>query len=171
MLRMPGAALRDGARLTLPCGATVDPRSSFQIVLDNGTDVSAYAENNAFGFMPAFGFSGTSPRSYVLHPKPLAADRLRDNPCAPAMARDAHLTRCSGFGSPSSFFAASRHQLAHYVTGPDGVPRQDFVVADLHAAVDSLFFLPPPDAPGGSITLMLNDHGTTYRAFIDVPRG
>jgi hypothetical protein len=44
-------------------------------------------------------------------------------------------------------------------------------LADIDGRVESIFFLPPPDAAGGTVTLILSDKEGTYRAYIDTPKG
>jgi hypothetical protein len=48
--------------------------------------------------------------------------------------------------------------------------KEDFVVAEVAVKVDGLSFLPSPDTSWGGITLILEDRGAVYRAFVDVPR-
>jgi len=46
-----------------------------------------------------------------------------------------------------------------------------FIVAAVQGRVESIFFLPPPDAPGGTITLIIRRRGETFRAYLDTPKG
>lgn len=171
----PGARMRDAAKLTLPCGFRLDPRSGWQLVLTNGREVRAYRENNAFGFAPAFGFGETVARSYVLRGQAIAESEVADEQCmAWLKAVRSDIQRCSGFGSNAAFFgtsAANRDtRLAHYrVQG--STLEADFPVATIAGHVDSLFFLALPDAAGGTITVVVSDGQGTYRAFLDTPKG
>jgi hypothetical protein len=167
--------IRDVARLTLPCGFRLDRRSGWNLVLTDGKELRAYLENNPFGFMPAFGFSGPAERSFTLRSQKLNAATLRDLNCTDGLARfAARLQLCTNFGSTTALFGVARQpgkaELVHYVV-QGGELKRDFKVADIDAKVEIIFFMPPPDAPGGTITLILRNRGALYRAFVDVSRG
>jgi hypothetical protein len=170
-----GAQIRDVAKLDLPCGFYLDPRSGWNLVLTNGTEVRRYAENNAFGFAPAFGFGEKTTKPYTLNYRAVAGGELHPDGCADTLKSiKADLQLCSSFGSSTSFFGTTsdgqRTRLTHYVVRGSHL-EEDFQVAEISAHVESIFFLPPPDAPGGTITLILTDHQGMYRAFLDTPSG
>jgi hypothetical protein len=168
-----GIRIRDAVKLDLPCGFRLDPRSGWNLMLTNGTESRRYVENNAFGFAPAFGFGEKTTKSYTLNYRAVAAGELRPDGCIEMVkSLKADLQSCSSFGSSTSFFGTTSDgrttRLAHYVVqGPQ--LREDFPVAEISAHVESIFFLPPPDAPGGTITLILADREGLYRVFLDTP--
>lgn len=65
-----GTRLREAARLTLPCGFTLDTRWVPHVILTDGTETRQYAENNPFGFAVPFGFSKRVTRPYTLRHLP-----------------------------------------------------------------------------------------------------
>jgi len=172
---LDGARVREASRLVLPCGFTLWNRFSASLVLQGQGEYRRYRENNPFGFMPAFGFGRSPAASYELHYETVAANDLHQDECGETVRSHAlHLQICSSFGNASRMFGTSSDGdatlLAHYVVSGSEL-NEDFRVAEIAWKVDSLFFIPPPDAPGGSITLVLEDHGNLYRVFLDVPRG
>ncbi|MFL6725493.1 MAG: hypothetical protein ACJ8FS_03130 [Sphingomicrobium sp.] len=171
----PGARVREIAKLTMPCGFHLDPRYGWNLVLTNGTEVRRYTENNAFGFAPAFGFSDQATKSYTLNYRLAADGELHADSCGERLKGvKGGPQLCSSFGSQSSFFGTMPNKrstrLAHFVWH-GSVVEEDFPVADLGGRVESIFFLPPPDAPGGTITLILSGRRGTYRAYLDTPKG
>lgn len=172
----PGARMRAAARLVLPCGFIFKTLAFGNIVVQGTGGHRRYAENNAFGFDPPFGFSDQGPKSYDMarYDEP-AADVLASSDC-PAQARKppAALMLCASFGSKTAFFgvgrSGDRHRIAHYALGSAGL-KEDFEVASTALPIESIYFLPPPDAPGGTITLVLRDKDSLYRVRIDTPRG
>ena len=170
-----GLRIREIAKLSLPCGYHLDPRYGWNLILANGTEIRRYMENTGFGFAPAFGFGDQAGKPYTLNYRLVAAGELHPDGCVERLAtRKTGLLLCTGFGSDTSFFGAARDtagtRLSHYVLR-DGALQEDFAVADIGGTVESIFFLPPPDAPGGTITLILTDPHGTYRAFLDTPKG
>lgn len=170
-----GARLREAARLDLPCGFRVDPHTGWNVVLTNGSEFRRYAENNPFGFAPAYGFGQAAAKPYTLSPSPVPPDKLSSDDCVARLkGMETDLQLCSSFASRTALFATSREgpttRLAHYVWRGDK-PERDFDVADIAGHVESIFFLPPPDALGGTITILLSDDGGLYRVFLDTPRG
>jgi hypothetical protein len=170
-----GARLRDVAKLDLPCGFHIDPRFGWNLVLTNGAEIRRYAENNPFGFAPAFGFGEKAIRPYTLQYKVVAAADLHPDDCLDRLKSvKADLQLCSSFGSRTSLFGTASGgpttRLAHYVLRGSRF-EEDFPVAEIAGHVESIFFLPPPDAAGGTITIILSDSQGTYRAYLDVPRG
>jgi hypothetical protein len=171
----PGARVREVAKLILPCGFRLEARYGWNLVLTNGTEVRRYLENNAFGFAPAFGFGEQAARSYTLNYRPVADGELHLDDCSDRLK---HIERapqlCSSFGSETSFFGAKTDRrgtrIAHFVLHGSAI-QEDFPLANVDGRVESIFFLPPPDAPGGTITLILTDKRGTYRAFLDTPKG
>ncbi len=169
-----GAQVRDVAKLVLPCGFHLDPRFGWNLILTNGKEFRRYRENNAFGFMPAFGFGEQNTRSYQLRYETIQESSVHVDSCSDQIKdASARLQLCSSFGSATSFFATSPNgsetELAHYVV-QDSRVKEDFKVAEIDGSVESIFFLPPPDAPGGTITLIFRDEKAIYRLFVDVPR-
>jgi len=169
-----GVQVRDPAKLVLPCGFHIDGRYGWNLILNNGAEVRRYVENNPFGFAPAFGFAHEVAKSYALQYHPVAKGELYPDDCtAKLKAIQADLKLCSGFGGTSLFATkvdGRRTRLAHYVSQGAAL-QEDFAVAQIDGEVDSIFFLPPPDAPGGTITLILHDRQGTYRVFLDTAKG
>lgn len=172
----PGARMRAAARLLLPCGFAFQTLAFGNVVVRGTGGYRSYVENNPFGFDPAFGFSGLETKSYDMarYDEP-PADALKPSDCPPnARQLPAALTMCASFGSETAFFGVGRtgdrHRIAHYVLGSAGL-KEDFEVASTTLRVESVYFLPPPDAPGGTITLVLRDKDSLYRVRIDTPRG
>jgi hypothetical protein len=167
----PGARIRDVAKLGLPCSFRLDARSGWNLVLTNGKEARGYVENNAFGFAPAFGFGEQNEKSYTLNYRPIADGAPRSDDCRSVKGAP---QLCSSFGSQTAFFGASPGQggtrIAHYVVHGSEMA-EDFPVAEVQGHVESIFFLPPPDAPGGTITIVMTDREGTYRAFLDTPKG
>src|SRR5437764_1165761 len=60
--------------------------------------------------------------------------------------------------------------LAH-VAWHGSVVEEEYPVADLGGRVESIIILPPPDAAGGTIALILSGRRGTYRAYLDTPKG
>jgi hypothetical protein len=171
----PGARLRDIAKLILPCGFHLDARYGWNLILTNGAQTRRYLENNPFGFAPAFGFDEKTTRSYTLNYRPVADGELHAETCGDKLKGLKGAPQlCSSFGSQTSFFGGTAEKrgmrVAHFTT-KDSTIREDFPVADVKGRVESIFFLPPPDAPGGTITLILSDREGTYRAYLDTPKG
>lgn len=172
----PGARMRAAARLVFPCGFIFKKLAFGNVVVQGAGGYRRYAENNPFGFDPPFGFSDERPKSYdMAHYDEPSADILEAPDC-PAQARQqpAALMLCAGFGSDTAFFgvgrAGGRHRIAHYALGSAGL-KEDFEVASTTLPIEAIYFLPPPDAPGGTITLVLRDNDSLYRVRIDTPRG
>jgi hypothetical protein len=170
-----GARVREASQLVLPCGFSLWNRFSASLVLHGQQEYRRYRENNPFGFMPAFGFSRPQATSYELRYETVTANDLHQDECGETVrSHGLHLQMCSSFGSVTQIFGTSGDGdstlLAHYVVSGTEL-KEDFRVAEIAWKVDSLFFMPPPDAPGGSITLVLEDDGNLYRVFLDVPRG
>jgi hypothetical protein len=170
----PGARVREAAKLTLPCGFHLDARYG-SLVLTNGIEVRRYIENNAFGFAPPFGFSQQATKSYTLNYRLAAVGELRSDGCGERLrgikgARQS----CSSFGSETSFFGTrpyrGRNRVAHFVSRGTAIT-EDFPLADVDGRVESIFFLPVPDAPGGTITLIQSDAQGMFRTYIDTPKG
>jgi hypothetical protein len=171
----PGARVREAAKLTLPCGFHLDVRYGWNLVLTNGTEVRRYVENNVFGFAPAFGFSEQPPKSYTLNYRLAADGELHADSCGDRLKGiEGAPQLCSSFGSETSFFGTKTHErgtrLSHFVWHGAAI-EEDFPLADIDGRVESIFFLPPPDAAGGTVTLILSDKEGTYRAYIDTPKG
>ena len=179
--------MRETSKLTLPCGFHIDARYGANLVLTNGTEIRRYLENNVFGFAPAFGFSDAPTKSYTLNYHLAANGELHVQSCTDKLKhiKDAPQL-CSGFGSATAFFGTKTQKrstlLAHFIVpAPKGTRvthfvfeppiMEDFPVAIIDARVESIFFLPPPDAPGGTITLILSDKQGTFRTYLDTPRG
>lgn len=174
-LLVPGARLREVAKLALPCGFRLDPRNGWNLVLTNGAETRQYLENNPFGFAPAFGFSQQATKSYTLNYHSVAEAALRSDECKDRLKGIKSAPQlCSSFGNETSFFGARPDgrgtRIAHYVLHGSDI-EEDFPVAEVQGHVESIFFLPPPDAPGGTITLVVSDREGTYRAFLDTPKG
>jgi hypothetical protein len=174
-LLQAGARVRDVAKLNLPCGFRLEARSGWNLVLTNGREIRRYKENNAFGFAPAFGFDEQNTKSYTLNYEAVSNAELRVDACSEELKSiEPAVQLCSSFGSRTAFFGASSGRrgnlIAHYVVG-GSLPKEDFAVAEIHGKLESIFFLPPPDAPGGTITLIMTDQQGTYRAFVDTTKG
>jgi hypothetical protein len=170
-----GSQLREVAKLDLPCGFHLDPRSGWNLVVTDGTEVRRYVENNAFGFAPAFGFSEKATRPYTLNYRPVGAGELHLDGCIDTLKRiKADLQSCSSFGSSTSFFGTTSDgrttRLSHYVVR-DSHLEEDFQVAEISGHIEGISFLASPDSPGGTITLILADDQGMYRAFLDTPAG
>jgi hypothetical protein len=169
------ARIRDVSRLVLPCGFHLDPRNGWNLILTNGKEFRRYRENNAFGFMPAYGFGDAKAQSDQLGYELIQESDIRRDSCGEVIKKaPVRLQLCSSFGSATSFFGTvsegTKTDLSHYAI-EGSLVKQDFKVAEIDGRVGSIFFLPPPDAPGGTITLILRDKKSVYRAFVDVPRG
>lgn len=172
---LKGAQLRSVEKMTLPCNFAVDQRSGMRLIVTDGQEWRSYRENNAFGFAPAFGFSEGRKPPYTLSYEAIPVGDLRTDGCKNvAKGHQPAIEQCASFGSSTTFFGAYRNGaktvIAHFTTG-GGAVTEDFTVAEVSGAIRSLFFLPPPDAPGGTITLIFEDGGGLYRAYLDVPRG
>ncbi len=178
----PGAQVREPAKLILPCGFHIDPRFGWNLVLTNGTQYRRYFENNPVGFAPAFGFSPPTTKSYTLNYRSVrdgelhadsCGDRLKGLVGAPQLCSD-------GFGTyPDQritliahfdLYEPPRTRVTHWVLR-EPLITPGFVVAVVEGRVESIFFLPPPDAAGGTITLIIRHRGETFRAYLDTPRG
>ena len=170
-----GIQVRDIAMLTLPCGFKIDDRSGWSLLITNGSEVRRYIENNSFGFAPAFGFSDPVEKSYMMKYEKLASEKVQTDSCFNTIASiSSGLRLCSSFGNANSFFGIERSahtsHLGHYVVR-DGAIVEDFPLANINKNVDSIYFIPPPDASGGTITLIVTDGQNRYRAYVDTPRG
>jgi hypothetical protein len=167
--------LRDAARLYLPCGFHPDPRGEGNLVLGNGKETRRYRENNAFGFAPAFGFGTAVTRSYALRSEVIDGATLRPAPCQEVVRQHSmKIEPCAGFGNPGLFFGAAPAdgftEIAHYTAIGDAV-NKDFPLARVTGSVVGLSFIASPDSPGGTVTLLIDDRGALYRAYVDTPRG
>lgn len=176
-----GVRLRDMSALHLPCGFHIEPRSAMYLVLTDGSEYRLYHENNAFGFAPAFGFSEGPPASEVLDYRKVVPGAASTTSCP---ARKDHsapaLERCSRFGSEHTFFAsyATPHgaRIAMFddrggLTDKGGEATEVFLVAKVDGRIESMSFLPLPDAPGGTVTLIYSVGHDVFRAYIDTSRG
>ncbi|MES2096314.1 MAG: hypothetical protein V4459_06110 [Pseudomonadota bacterium] len=169
------ARLRDVAKLTLPCGFTIEGRWTANLFLTNGIETRRYFENNSFGFSLPYGPGDQAGGAFDLKYEAVDVKALWPTGCPDALkSYAADFQLCASFGSDKSFFGVSargdHHLLAHYLVGPSGL-KEDFKVAETLPAIKTIFFLPPPDADGGTITLIMEDRGELYRAFIDVSHG
>lgn len=170
-----GIQVRDIAMLTLPCGFKIDDRSGWSLFLTNGSEVRRYIENNPFGFAPAFGFSDPIEKSYTMKYEDIPREKIQTDSCINTIASiSSSLKLCSSFGNEESFFGIERSDhtshLGHYLV-LDGAIIEDFPLANINKDVDSVYFIPPPDASGGTITLIVTDGRNRYRAYVDTPRG
>ncbi|WP_347302645.1 hypothetical protein V5740_11645 [Croceibacterium sp. TMG7-5b_MA50] len=168
------ATLRDAARLTLPCGFTLDARWFQHLIVTDGREVRQYRENNPFGFAVPLGFGQPVTRSYRLQPfdQPY---RLKANDCAAELGKVAVELPCGAFGG--SLFAAEADpaggwRLVHYRKDASGWHRMA-EAGRLRVRVRpvQVAFIPVPDAPGGTVTLYLQDGEALYRVFLDVSYG
>lgn len=170
-----GIKIRDIAKLTLPCGFKTDGRSGWSLVLTNGSEVRRYIENNSFGFAPAFGFSDPVEKSYTMKYEDISGDKTQIDSCLDTISHiRSNLKLCSSFGNANSFFGIDlgthASHLGHYVVQGNAIT-EDFSLANIDKIVDNIYFIPPPDASGGTITLIVNDGQNWYRAYVDTPRG
>ena len=182
VLLEPGAQVREPAKLILPCGFQIDPRFGWNLMLTNGTEIRRYRENNAVGFAPAFGFQPEASQSYTLNYHTVSESELHGDKCGERLKGLAGAPQlCSGgFGTyPDEHSTLIAHfslyeppttRVTHWVMR-DRFITPGFIVAAVQGRVESIFFLPPPDAPGGTITLIIRRRGETFRAYLDTPKG
>jgi len=182
LLLEPGAQVREPAKLHLPCGFRIDPHYAWNLVLTNGTEIRRYRENNAVGFAPAFGFQPQATQSYTLKYHIVSEGELHGDKCGERLKGIAGAPQlCSGgFGTyPARHSTLIAHfdlieppttRVTHWVMR-DAFISPGFLVAAVQGRVESIFFLPPPDAPGGTITLIIRRHGEAFRAYLDTPKG
>jgi hypothetical protein len=125
--------------------------------------------------MPPFGFGGKNDTPYdlkyqVADPSGLPVDGCNDDLTKYSLKAEL----CSSFGSRTSFYILMREgdseTLSRYVPGETGKTRIS-KIAEIDASVKSISFMHSIDTPGGSITIILNDNGTLYRAYLDVSTG
>jgi hypothetical protein len=178
----PGAQLREAAKLILPCGFRVDPRYGWNLFVTNGKEIRRYLENNPIGFAPAFGFGREVTNSYTLSYRVVSRGELRDNGCTDRLkGLSAAPQLCSGaFGAYPNrrntliahygVYEPPKTRVTHWIMR-ERLIEPGFVVAAVEGQVESMFFLPPPDAPGGTITLIFKRHGGTFRVYLDTPSG
>lgn len=171
-----GINVRGIAALTFPCGFHLDPRTGWNLILTNGTETRRYVENNPFGFSPPFGFGEKGGKPYTLNYKPVTDAELPSDHCVDQLRNLKNVVqRCSSsIGSGGSIFGITtddRRARISYYTLHDSKFSEDFRVAEVNAQVESMFFLPLPDARGGTITLILSDSEGVYRVFLDTQKG
>lgn len=168
-LKEPGARLRGASRLRLPCGFHVEP-SLFSLILTNGTEHRAYAEDNTLGFAPAFGFRQQRSVDQTLSSQKIPAAEVQQDGCMASLHQAGLDGVCASFGSPTLFFAIAKaadggQRLVQFRSSSGTSER--FTLAEIGDRVVGLSFIQPPDAGGGTVTVLTADGGNVYRFYID----
>jgi len=160
----PGAQFPDIAKLDLPCGFHLDPREVWSLTLTDGTSFRRYRD-----------FGQQTDQTSMLGEEvidPASRPTGSADTCSETIKTSKpQLQQCTS--GASAFFAVDpsggKIRLVHYIVSASQV-KEDFVVAEVAVKVDGLSFLPSPDTSWFGVTLILEDRGAVYRAFLDVPR-